>query len=295
MTLGIIDKNGRKIVNFLQFVNANNIYSMDKFFIQFVDELNSWWLHNIIDMEYEPKRIHSSTTILQNIIIDDMSVMEFYVPTNMQLNNILILACLMTIETKLILSNIYDHVRIIMCVIKYNFIDKHLLKKVLNDLVLDEYLYTEKYNTATIYKLNTIKIINTINTHKHGNKLINKILYIDRNSYLRTAIFYNVSLFKKKRQLDVNTKTKIFQSIQQKYFFIKNFIDHILKTHFPNVSYDKIKENYITEVQNYQNNLKSLLQLLPKKSIDSSLTVTEILQMIQNQQAITYRPPTTPL
>jgi len=56
MTLGIIDKNGRKIVNFLQFVNANNIYSMDKFFVQFVDELNSWWLHNIIDMEYEPKR-----------------------------------------------------------------------------------------------------------------------------------------------------------------------------------------------------------------------------------------------
>jgi len=82
-----------------------------------------------------------------------------------------------------------------MCAIKFNFIDKPLLKKVLNDLVMDEYLYKEKHYTNTIYKLNTIKIMNTINTHKHGNKLINNILYIDRNSYLRTAIFYNVSLF----------------------------------------------------------------------------------------------------
>jgi len=109
----------------------------------------------------------------------------------------------------------------------------------------------------------------------------------------------NINYEKKtQQQFDVNTKKKIFQSIQQKYFFIKNFIDHILKIHFPNVSYDKIQENYITEVQNYQNNLKSLLQLLPKKSMDSSLTVEEILQMIQNQHAlesITYRPPTTPV
>jgi len=77
---------------------------------------------------------------------------------------------------------------------RYNFIDKRLLKKVLNDLVLDEYLYKEKYYTATIYKLNTIKIINTLDTHKHSNTLVNNILYMNRNIYQQTAVFYNVSI-----------------------------------------------------------------------------------------------------
>jgi len=56
ITYGIIDKNSMQIINFLQFVNHNIIYSLDKFFIQFVDELDSWWQYKIIDMAYETKR-----------------------------------------------------------------------------------------------------------------------------------------------------------------------------------------------------------------------------------------------
>jgi len=56
LTYGIIDKNSRQIINFLPFLNHNNIYSLDKYFTQFVDELDSWWLYKIIDMAYETKR-----------------------------------------------------------------------------------------------------------------------------------------------------------------------------------------------------------------------------------------------
>jgi len=51
-------------------------------------------------MNFKINRIHSSTTIFHNIIIDK-SVMQLCLSTNIQLNNLLILACLMTIETKL--------------------------------------------------------------------------------------------------------------------------------------------------------------------------------------------------
>jgi len=94
----------------------------------------------------------------------------------------------------------------------------------------------------------------------------------------------------------VNTNKIIFQVIQQKYIFIKNVINHLLKINFPNISYDTIQQHYISEVHNYQNNLKSLLRSLPKKPTASLLTVQEILHMVQNQQiseSITYRAPDT--
>lgn len=56
ITYGIIDKNSMQIINFLEFVNHNIIYSLDKFLTQFVDELDSWWQYKIIDMAYETKR-----------------------------------------------------------------------------------------------------------------------------------------------------------------------------------------------------------------------------------------------
>jgi len=52
-------------------------------------------------MNFKINRIHSSTINFHNIIIDDKSVMQLYLPTNIQQNNLLVLACLMTIETKL--------------------------------------------------------------------------------------------------------------------------------------------------------------------------------------------------
>lgn len=86
-------------------------------------------------------------------------------------------------------SNIFDHIKIIMCVLKYNFIDQSSLKKQLNELVLNKYLKTEVYYNYTIYNL-----INELNTH-NSNPIINKIYTISRDAYLVTAAFYNVTLF----------------------------------------------------------------------------------------------------
>jgi len=54
LTYGIIDNNNKKIINFLPFICKNNILSLDKYFVKFVDDLHSWWLHNVIDMSYQP-------------------------------------------------------------------------------------------------------------------------------------------------------------------------------------------------------------------------------------------------
>lgn len=50
LTYGIIDNNNKKIINFLPFICINNILSLDKYFVQFVDDLDSWWLKNVIDI-----------------------------------------------------------------------------------------------------------------------------------------------------------------------------------------------------------------------------------------------------
>lgn len=82
----------------------------------------------------------------------------------------------------------------------------------------------------------------------------------------------------------MNKNKIIFQVTQQKYIFIKNVINHLLKIHFPKISIDTIQQHYITEVHKYQNNLKSLLRCLPKKSSDTLYTVEEILHMLQDQE-----------
>lgn len=53
---GLIDSNNRKILNFLPFVNFNNICAVDKCFQQFLDEIDSWWLNTFFNMSYEPTR-----------------------------------------------------------------------------------------------------------------------------------------------------------------------------------------------------------------------------------------------
>lgn len=54
LTYDIINNNNKKIINFLPFICINNILSLDKYFVQFVDDLDSWWLKKLIDMSYQP-------------------------------------------------------------------------------------------------------------------------------------------------------------------------------------------------------------------------------------------------
>ncbi|CAI6357609.1 unnamed protein product [Macrosiphum euphorbiae] len=86
-------------MNFLQFISINNILSLDKLFGQFVDELDSWWLNLMIDVSYEPTRIHSSTNT-HTIIIDDDEVVQISIPASNNCNDTLILACPISMETK---------------------------------------------------------------------------------------------------------------------------------------------------------------------------------------------------
>lgn len=95
----------------------------------------------------------------------------------------------------LLLSNIFDHIKIVMCVLKYNFIDKKSLKKQLNELVINKYLNIEVYHKYTIYNLIMENIMNDLNTNKNSNLFINKIITISRDTCLITAAFYNVTLF----------------------------------------------------------------------------------------------------
>jgi len=91
------------------------------------------------------------------------------------------------------LSNINDHIQIIMCILKFNFIDKKSLKKQLKELVVNNYLMIE--DTQKIYNLNIENIMKKINIHKNTNIYVNKIMSISRESYYMTAAFYNVTLF----------------------------------------------------------------------------------------------------
>eukprot|EP00102_Acyrthosiphon_pisum_P021273 XP_016658483.1 PREDICTED: uncharacterized protein LOC100572889 isoform X2 [Acyrthosiphon pisum] len=287
-------------MNFEKFICLNNILSLDKLFCQFVDELDSWWL-DVTDLSYEPTRIHSSTN-KHTIIIDDEEVVQFSIPASNNWNDALILACLINMETKRTLSNIFDHITILMCVLKFNFIDKKSLKKKLKELVIKNYLIILFDNTHKIYNLNIEHIWNEINKNIHTNKYVNEILAIRRDTYYTTAVFYDLpSIFNPKPKINIQNqinKNNIFNSFQKKIIFIQQFIDSILTTHFTQITTNNIEENYVNEVKHYKNNLKNLLQVLPKKKNITSHTTEEILELIKNNQiieSIHYRPPQTPI
>ncbi|KAF0703717.1 Uncharacterized protein FWK35_00032789 [Aphis craccivora] len=99
LTNGIIVDNNRKIMNFLQFIIINNLLSLDKLFCQFENELDSWMPNHVIYVSHEPTRIHSSTN-KNIIIIDDYEVVQFSIPASNNCNDAIILACLISMETK---------------------------------------------------------------------------------------------------------------------------------------------------------------------------------------------------
>jgi len=82
-----------------------------------------------------------------------------------------------------------------MCVIKFYFIDKKSLKKLLKELVIKNYLTNEFNNTHKIYNLDIEHIMDEINKNINTNIYINKIMTISRETYYITAVFYNVTLF----------------------------------------------------------------------------------------------------
>jgi len=168
-------------------------------------------------MNLKINRIHSS---MHTIIINVDEVVQLYIPDSNNYNDVLILACLMNMENKrtvclkkkylkfipynylkfinsiffffLQLSNINFHVQIIMCAIKFNFIDKKSLKIQLKELVNKKYIMID---TQKIYNLKNEKIMNEINKHIHTNIYVNQIMHISRERYYITAVFYNVTLF----------------------------------------------------------------------------------------------------
>jgi len=82
-----------------------------------------------------------------------------------------------------------------MCVIKYHFIDKKSLKKLLKELVIKNYLTVEINNTYRIYNLNSEQIMNEINNNINNNIYIDQIMTISKEDYYTTAAFYDVTLF----------------------------------------------------------------------------------------------------
>ena len=94
------------------------------------------------------------------------------------------------------MSNIYDHITIIMCIIKFYFIDKESLKELLKELVIKNYLTIVINDTYKMYNLNIQHIImDEINKNINTNTYIHQIMTISRETYYRTAVFYNVTLF----------------------------------------------------------------------------------------------------
>lgn len=85
----------------------------------------------------------------------------------------------------------------------------------------------------------------------------------------------------------------IFNRFQTKIIYTQQYIENILHTNFNNITTNNIEEHYINEIKNYKYTLKNLLQVLPKKTKDSSYTTEEILHLINNhqeQESIHYRP-----
>ncbi|XP_060868264.1 uncharacterized protein LOC132943326 [Metopolophium dirhodum] len=230
-------------MNFLKFICNNNILSLDKLFCQFVNDLDTWWLNHTTDLSYELTRIHS---FMHTIIINVDEVVQLYIPDSNNYNDVLILACLINMQNKRTVSHVNFHVQIIMCAIKFNFIDKKSLKIQLKELVNKNYIMID---TQNIYNLNNEKIMNEINKHIHNNIYVNKIMSLSRESYYITAAFYNLpSIFNPTNKIKIQNltnKTHIFSRFQKKFIFIKDFINSILQTHFLKLTTDTIQENYL--------------------------------------------------
>jgi len=89
-------------------------------------------------------------------------------------------------------------------------------------------------------------------------------------------LFQLPSIFNPKPKINIQNqinKKNIFNRFQKKIIFIQQFIDSILTTHFTQITQittNNIEENYVNEVKHFKNNLKNLLQVLPKKKYNIS-------------------------
>ncbi|XP_050063059.1 uncharacterized protein LOC126552402 [Aphis gossypii] len=230
------------------------------------------------------------------IILDDESMVEFFVQTSdIDFNKNLILACLYvyykysSMNNKHTMSNVYNHITVVMCIIRHRFINKSGTKKVLLQLV------EENYITKTIkheYQAKLSIIEEEITKHKNIS-IINEILNIKEEVYMRTAVFYNLptTVFSKtfqKFQAPINRK-QIFQKFTKKMNFIKNFL--IIITAIHHTTFDTIHTTYINETETNKEQLQNLLTTLPQITKDSTLTIHEINELIANhhtQNATNY-------
>jgi len=81
-----------------------------------------------------------------------------------------------------------------MCITRHFFIQKPALKETLVKLVNENYLTLQEYHSYKIYKPNKQNIYNYIQKFKNL-AIVNDIIYITKDTYLTTAVFYNVILF----------------------------------------------------------------------------------------------------
>lgn len=84
--------------------------------------------------------------------------------------------------------------RIMMCIVRSSFVDKESLRTILRDLVDKNYLTIMTYNTYTIYNPDITKIHGSLKNIK-TQAIVKDILNINKETYLTSAIFYNVIFF----------------------------------------------------------------------------------------------------
>ncbi|XP_060854951.1 uncharacterized protein LOC132932590 [Metopolophium dirhodum] len=259
----------------------NNIYSVDIQFNLFISTLESWWTNPFNDMGYSQPQLPTTIGNFQ-IIVDDESIVEFFVPTIIDFNKRLILACLYiyykySVNKKHTLYNIYNHITVVMCIIRHRFINKSGTKKVLLQLTEENYLTK---NIKNEYQ-GKLSIIEEITKHKDEG-IINEILIITEEVYMKTAIFYNLptTVFSKYIQKCTGPVNRelIFEKFQKKINFIKKFLIYITDIH--QTTFDTIHRTYNNETEIYKKELQNLLATLPKITKDSTLTAQEIKELI---------------
>lgn len=76
-------------------------------------------------------------------------------------------------------------------------------------------------------------------------------------------------------------KTIIFKKFQKKVTFIKTFINSILRDNFNNTNLHTINNLYIQKTEEYKSDLNNLMQTLPTERRDSTMSVDEIMQLIE--------------
>jgi len=81
-----------------------------------------------------------------------------------------------------------------MCITRHFFVDKPALKEILVKLVKENYLTHQEYHSDKIYKPNKPNIYNHIKKFKEL-ATVKDIIYITKDTYLTTAVFYNVIVF----------------------------------------------------------------------------------------------------